>query len=324
MSVYTSVSDSEFSEILKNYSLGEFICSQGIQAGIENTNYFVVTTKGEFVFTLFEKINQQELAFYISLLQELYLSGIACPQPQIDINNQTINIIKEKPFTIVSKLNGNNLTSVNHNQCNAIASQLAKLHTSTSSLSISDTSLLQNRRGQLWRDKAADRLLPQLSNYEVELLSNEIDHYRSFDDTKLPKGIIHADLFKDNALFENDQLTGIIDFYDACYGSYLYDIAITVNAWCTNIGGKLNQDLVSTFLHSYQSIRMLTHAEKQAWPLILRMAATRFWLSRLEDSITPNVPSSKQGTLTHSKDPMEYRLILESHIESDNSLLSSV
>jgi len=308
MSVYTSVSDKEFSEILSLYNLGDFIRSQGIQAGIENTNYFVSTTKGEFVFTVFEKINQQELSLYISLLQELSSAGIACPQPQTDLNKHTINTIKSKPFTFVTRLKGKNLSSINLKQCHAIAIELAKLHNTPLSISIQ---ALQNRRGKEWRENTAKKVLNKLSDNQANLLLSELEIYQSFDDKNLPKGIIHADLFKDNALFENDQLSGIIDFYDACYDSYLYDIAITVNAWCTDENGKLFSALVSSFLQGYQSIRQLTDAELKAWPIMLRIAAMRFWLSRLEDSFI-----QRQGDLTHCKNPEEYQRILQNHIKS--------
>ena len=309
MSVYTSVSDNEFSEILSLYNLGNFISSQGIQAGIENTNYFVTTTKGEYVFTLFEKINQQELKLYISLLKELSIAGIACPQPQEDKNKQTINIIKNKPFTFVTRLRGKNLTSVNTRHCKAIGIELAKLHITPLSVS---KKLLENRRGKNWRENTAKNLLKKLSASDAELLSSELKFYQSFDDTNLPKGIIHADLFKDNALFEKDQLSGIIDFYDACYDNYLYDIAITVNAWCTDKDGELIETLVNSFLQGYQSIRKLTVAELKAWPIMLRMAAMRFWLSRLEDSLI-----QREGDLTHCKNPKEYQHILQNHIKPE-------
>lgn len=321
MSVYTSISDTEFSEILKSYSLGDFISAQGIQAGIENTNYFLNTTKGEYVFTLFEKINHQELDFYISLLQELSIANIACPHPQTDLNNQAINEIKSKPYTIVSRLKGKNLTSVNLEQCKAIAIKLAKLHTTSLASSTPTNILLQNRRGKTWRAKTAEQLINQLPDDEANLISSEINYYQSFDDSNLPKGIIHADLFTDNALFEDNQLSGIIDFYDACYDNYLYDIAITVNAWCINQScpdnkGKLIEAFTDAFLESYQSVRPLTEAEIKAWPIMLRMAAMRFWLSRLEDSLKVNPAASTQGMLTHSKDPREYQQILENHIKS--------
>ena len=321
MSVYTSISDAEFAEILKNYALGDFICAQGIQAGIENTNYFVTTSKGEYVFTLFEKINKQELSFYISLLQKLSIAGIACPQPQADINQQAINEIKNKPFTFVTQLNGKNLTQVNPTQCKVIATELAKLHTAPLSFSTYPDKLLQNRRGKKWREQIAKNIIHQLPKDDAQLLLSELETYHSFDESDLPKGIIHADLFKDNALFEDNQLSGIIDFYDACYDNYLYDIAITVNAWCTDEQGKLIEKLVRPFLQGYQSIRQLTSAEISAWPIMLRMAAMRFWLSRLEDSLSPNRVAPQHNMLTHSKNPEEYRQILKNHIKPRSAVM---
>lgn len=308
MSVYTSLSDNEFSEILKTYPLGNYVRSQGIQAGIENTNYFVTTTNGEYVFTLFEKINKSDLEFYVALLSTISNSAIACPQPQADLNNQVINTIKDKPFIFVSRLKGKNITQVNLNQCKAIATELAKFHTTP--LSISQH--LQNRRGKTWRESTAKRLINKLPANDAELLSNELNSYKSLNEEHLPKGIIHADLFKDNALFEDDKLSGIIDFYDACYDTYLYDIAITVNDWCSDEKGALIEPLVAVFLENYQTIRPLTDAEKNAWPLMLRIAAMRFWLSRLEDSFT-----QRKGDLTHQKNPRVYQQILQNHIVSN-------
>lgn len=305
MSVYTFLSDNEFSEILNTYSIGHFVRSQGIQAGIENSNYFVTTTKGDYVFTLFEKINKQELAFYIALLKTLSASGIACPQPQADTQNQIINSIKNKPFIFVSRLKGKTITQVNLNQCKAIATELAKFHTTP--LSISER--LPNRRGKTWRESTAKKLINKLPANDAELLSNELNSYQSLNEEDLPKGIIHADLFKDNALFEGDKLSGIIDFYDACYDIYLYDIAITVNDWCTDEKGALIKPYVAAFLENYQILRPLTEAEKKAWPIMLRIAAMRFWLSRLEDSFTP-----PKGNLTQRKNPKTYQLILQNHI----------
>lgn len=320
MSVYTSVSDENFSEILKSYSLGQFICSQGIEAGIENTNYFVTTTKGEYVFTLFEKISYEQLKIYISLLQELSLAGITCPQPQLDIHQRAINEIEKKPFVLVSRLKGKNLSTVNNIQCKAIAIELAKIHSASFSNIAPSNPLLQNRRGKIWREHVSKKIINKLSYDDAKLLSNELEAYQSFDDSLLPKGIIHADLFKDNVLFDDNQLSGVIDFYDACYDNYLYDIAITVNAWCINQScadenGKLNESLTRSFLQAYQSIRPLKSSEIKAWPVMLRIAATRFWLSRLEDSLFPNSSISEPDLLTHDKNPDEYRLILQNHVK---------
>ena len=316
MSVYTPISDDEFSEILKSYGLGKFISSRGIEAGIENTNYFITTSKDEYVFTLFEKLSKDEVYFYISLLQELSAAGIACPQPQINLQQHAVSEIKSKPFTLVSRLAGKNVSVVNTEQCKAIATELAKFHSTIFSNSNPANPLLQNRRGKAWREKTANELLTKLSAEDVTLITSELTLYESFDDSKLPKGIIHADLFPDNALFVGNQLSGIIDFYDACYDNYLYDVAITFNAWCSNDAGELNQALATAFLESYQRIRPFSHDEDQAWPIMLRMAAMRFWLSRLEADLVKNSALNGEGILTQAKNPAQYRKILENYTQS--------
>lgn len=311
MSVYTALSENEFSEILKLYDLGDFIHAEGIHAGIENTNYFLNTSKGAYVFTVFEKINKQDLAFYMPLLQKLSAAGIACPQPIINKQNQVINFIKNKPYVIVSRLQGTNILHASPKHCAIIATALAQLHTTP----LTSSQQMVNRRGQTWREQTASALSAQLAAADSELLQQEISCYRSFDDSELPKGIIHADLFKDNVIFNNDQLSGIIDFYDACYDCYLYDIAITVNDWCTDKNGEIIKENIEAFLNGYQSIRTLTNAEKIAWPIMLRIAAMRFWLSRLEDFFL-----QREGDLTQRKNPATYRQILQHHIQKPQSI----
>ncbi|MDH5395677.1 MAG: homoserine kinase [Gammaproteobacteria bacterium] len=311
MSVYTALSENEFSEILKLYDLGDFIHAEGIQAGIENTNYFLKTSKGDYVFTVFEKINKQELEFYIPLLQKLSAAGIACPQPISNKQHQIFNFIKNKPYLIVTRLQGSNILHASPEHCSIIATALAQLHTSPLTFS----QKMINRRGQHWREKTASSLSAQLSANDAKLLQQEISFYQLFDDSELPKGIIHADLFKDNAIFDNGRLSGIIDFYDACYDSYLYDIAITVNDWCTNENGEIIKENIDAFLHGYQSIRKLTQAEKIAWPIMLRIAAMRFWLSRLEDAFL-----QREGDLTQRKNPVTYLQILQHHIQKPQSI----
>jgi homoserine kinase type II len=309
MSVYTSISDKEFSEILNTYPLGQFIRAQGISTGIENTNYFVTTTNGEYVFTLFEKIKPQELKFYISLLDAITASNIACPQPQANKHKKIIGTIKNKPFIFVTRIKGEIVSLVNLDHCKAISIALAKLHSTPLLTPSSVIKPPKNRFGKRWRDHAAKNIMPKLSKNDAKLLSSELVLYERFNYATLPHGIIHSDLFKDNVLFEHNQISGIIDFYDACYDSYLYDVAVTVNDWCTNKEGTLNEIYLASFLINYQTIRPLTDREKSAWPLMLRIAALRFWLSRLEDSLNP-----REGVLTHSKNPNTYKQILQNHI----------
>lgn len=321
MSVYTRVSDETFAEILNHYSLGDFVSATGIQQGIENSNYFLRTTQGEYVFTLFERISSQEVEFYISLLEQLSHADIACPKPQYNKpqHNKPQNIVNQldnQPFTLVSRLNGSTVSDIKLEHVTAVAMELARLHNATIAGIETTNPLLQNRRGNSWREKTAMALSNKLPADEADAIKSELEAYHEFDPSHLPSGIIHADLFPDNAIFDDNQLSGIIDFYDACYGAYVYDVAITLNAWCFTPRGEPIEDFISAFLKSYQSVRPFSDEEGDALPMMLRMAAMRFWLSRLEVFHSENRRHSSHEVLTLSKDPDEYRQILEFHRQS--------
>ena len=309
MSVYTSFTAKDFATFLTRYSLGELVQFEGIQAGIENTNYFVSTTQGEFVFTLFELIRRQELDFYVSLLDKLSASGVACPQPQYDLEHKIINETHGKPFIFVKRLNGESPEQVNARQCEAIATELARFHTTPHGFK----SPVVNRRGISWLKNTAQHLSTRIPEADARLIQNELAKYPSLDDISLPRGIIHADLFRDNTLFVDDQLSGIIDFYDACEDTLLLDVAITVNAWCVKPSGSLNPQLYSAFMAAYQAVRPFTSKEISLWNLMLRRAAMRFWLSRLDAIHHP-----RPGDLTHAKDPGLFKNILLFHIQQKN------
>ena len=313
MSVYTTVSEQEFSHLLSTYNLGTFEKAEGITAGIENTNYFLDTSVGNYVFTIFESINISTLKFYVSLLQEIASSGLPCPVPQHDKNNIVINFINKKPFIIVNRLKGKNIKKVSLEQCKQLALALAKLH----KIKFTNQTQMENRRGQAWRLKTFQQISDKLNPEDKTLIQSELNTYENAFFEHLPVGLIHSDLFKDNVLFENNQLTAIIDFYDACHDYLLYDVAITVNEWCTNDNGLLDEAYLATFITQYESLRPLSLDEKRAWPTMLRMAAMRFWLSRLYDSL-----NQKQGDLTQQKNPDEYRNILIAHLENPDSRIT--
>ncbi len=307
MSVYTPVSDPQFVTLLQQYPLGQFVRARGIEAGIENSNYFIVTSNGEYVFTVFEKIDAATLNTYLALLQRLAANDFPCPHPVANRQQQLAGMIHNKPFTIVTRLQGSNPDTIHPAHCRAIATALAQLH----SINTQGLALPLNRRGKTWRQATAKKLLPLLDEQQAELLQQELAAHAAVDESTLPGGLIHADLFPDNALFAGEQLSGVIDFYDACEGSYLYDVAITVNAWCSNPDGSLDASRYQALLFAYQQIRPFTDNEHAVWPLMLRIAAMRFWLSRLADTLLrPPQPLEKQA-LTHNKDPKEYQRILQ-------------
>ena len=314
MSVYTAVSDNDFATLVESYALGKFIAAEGIKDGIENTNYFIQTSKGEFVFTLFESLDTKALSLYIRLLETLSQNHFPCPAPCANPQGEIIGEYHSRPFIFATRLNGKPPQQVNHSHIRAIATALAQLHSTRFSFSATQQAQLQNRRGNTWREEVAQKIRPMLDNRQAELLEAELKLYRQLDTTTLPCGIIHADLFQDNALFQGDTLCGVIDFYDACYAPYIYDIAITLNAWCSNKEGVLDRTYEKTFLEAYQSVRPLSSAEQTALPIMLRMAATRFWLSRLEA-----LQDRRPGEITQVKDPAEYQAILKAHIQQQTA-----
>ncbi len=309
MSVYTRVSDSDFVSLLEHYALGDFIAAEGIKDGIENTNYFVHSSKGTFVFTLFESLDAEALALYIQLLQTLSENHFPCPMPCANPQGEVIGEYHDRPFIFATRLQGKPVRQVQSHHISAIATALAQLHSTCFPFSDMQQAQLRNRRGDAWRKEVAQKVVPALDHQQAKLLKTELQIYSQLDSTNLPHGIIHADLFKDNALFEKETLSGVIDFYDACYAPYIYDIAITLNAWCSHKDGSPDEQGQQTFLRAYQTIRPLTQPEVRALPIMLRMAATRFWLSRLEA-----IQTRRAGEITHIKDPAEYQAILAAHI----------
>jgi len=308
MAVFTSVSEAELTAWLGDYSLGQLLELQGIASGIENTNYFVTTTNGRFVLTLFEILSADELPFYLNLMAHLARHGIPCPNPVANRHNQFLGTLKGKPACIVSRLSGKSTTAPGSAQCAAIGTMLGQMHIAGQGFS----QIMPNPRGAAWRAATAPQVRPFLDAQQADLLESEIALHARNDYAKLPQGVIHADLFRDNVLLEEDRVSGLIDFYFACSDALLYDVAITVNDWCTHADGTLDASKAQTLLRAYHAVRPLTESERSAWPLLLRVAALRFWLSRLFDKYLP-----RDGELIHAHDPRRFELILQYHIASE-------
>ena len=313
MSVFTPVSEAELRTFLQTYDLGALLEYKGISAGISNTNFFVTTELGKFVLTIFEKETHEELPFFIDLMAHLSDHGIPCPHPIADAQGTYLQTIKGKPAVMVQKLSGVTLNSANVAQCHAIGAGMGSMHKAADAFEQSR----ENERGPSWWKQTADAVIPHLSEDEVTLLQDEIRFQLSHRNDQLPRGIIHADLFCDNTLFDDDCLSGIIDFYFACNDVLLYDLAITANDWCSNGDGTLDSERVSALLSGYNEQRPLTDVEHEDWPVMLRSAALRFWLSRLSDLHFP-----MEGELTHTKDPEEFRRILLDRRERSEELLN--
>ncbi|WP_455207064.1 homoserine kinase [Kaarinaea lacus] len=311
MSVYTSVSQLELEDFLHNYAVGNLLDFQGITAGIENSNYFVDTTQGQYVLTLFEFLKVDELPYYLELMAFLNEHAIPSAHPIADKTHNYVHELNGKPATLMQRLQGKSVLDPDALHCESIGLALAKLHIAGQTFQMQQV----NFRGEEWRQQTAQRLLPLLGSNDAEILKNELIAQLEQNYLGLPQGVIHADLFRDNVLFIDDRLSGILDFYNACNDCLLYDVAITVNDWCIYSNGALDLQRARSLCHAYQSIRPVTENEQKAWPMMLRLAALRFWLSRLWDSQFP-----KAGEMTFQKDPNEFKKILLNRIAESTSL----
>lgn len=311
MSVYTTVSEAELTGWLGDYSLGQLLELQGIASGIENTNYFVTTSNGRFVLTLFEKLTADELPFYLNLMAHLARHGIPCPAPMANRHNQFLGVLNGKPACIVSRLSGKSTTAPTQAQCAALGAMLGQMHIAGQSFS----QIMPNPRGKSWRTATLPQVTPFVNAEQAALLDSEIALHAERSDASLPQGLIHADLFRDNVLLEDDRVGGLIDFYFACTDVLLYDVAITVNDWCMNADGTIDAIRAQTFLRAYHAVRPLQENERLAWPLMLRLAALRFWLSRLFDLHQP-----RDGELIHAHDPVHFERVLKNHIAAGQAV----
>lgn len=277
---------------------------EGISAGITNTNYFVDTPSARFVLTLFEHNRLEELPYYLELMAFLSARGIPCPDPVPDSSGGFANMLNGRPAALVSCIKGRVLENPQPQHCAELGRFLGKLHLAGQQY----PATMDNPRGPGWRNATAQKLLPRLSKEEQQLLQEELDYQSGQPLAGLPKGVIHADLFRDNVLFDGDRLGGAIDFYYACNDVLAYDLAIAVNDWCLNADKSLDQARASALLGAYQQERPLNEDEKRAWPGMLRAGALRFWLSRLHDYHFP-----QPGEMTFAKDPEHFRQILQKH-----------
>lgn len=301
MAVFTSVTAVEANEWLKRYSIGSLTDLAGIATGIENTNYFLTTTQGRFVLTIFEKLTATELPFYLNLMSHLSRHGIPCPAPIADNENQFLDVLKGKPAALVSRLSGSAVMAPDASQCQQVGATLANMHLAGRSY----RDRLAHPRGVAWRRVTAPKVMPFLDGPQQALLQGEMSYQAQFSFEALPQGPIHADLFRDNVLFDGPRIGGIIDFYFAGVDAWLFDVAVTVNDWCVLADGRLEPGRTGALLTAYGAVRPFTNDERAVWPAMLRAAALRFWLSRLYDFYLP-----RPGELVLAHDPDHFRRVL--------------
>ena len=302
MSVFTTVSVDELKPWLQAYPLGDLLELQGIASGISNTNYFVTTTIGRYVLTLFEEHSADELPYFLDLMTHLAERGVPCPHPVRRLDGQQLDMLNGKPAALVSCLRGKDINQATPSHCAEVGRVLAEMHIA----GLDFFGKNHDSRDVVWRTAVANKVTPFLNEDDQAVLNQTMAKQAQLNIEHLPQGVIHADLFRDNVLFDDENVGGVIDFYYACKGVLLYDLAIAVNDWCVDEVGALDSVRVNAMLQAYHIVRPLTQAEVNVWGDMLQIAALRFWLSRLNDYHFP-----QSGELTHAKDPMHFERILK-------------
>lgn len=317
MSVYTAITHDELENFLSHYNVGELKDFRGISDGIENTNYFVDACRDDkdkhFVLTLFEHHGFEEMQYYLNLMHHLADNDVPSANPVADKDGKYLRLLKDKPAALVERLAGDSIRETTISHCEQIGTAMGKMHAAGLSFGSKQT----NPRGPAWCVHTADTLQKKLPDEELKLLNEEINFQKSNRGAELPEGVIHADLFRDNVLWNGEHLSGFIDFYYACDDVLLYDLAVTVNDWCCLEDYSLNHEKVSALLSGYDKHRQLQEIEQQYWPALLRAGALRFWLSRLYDKHFP-----RPGELVHTKNPDEFKAILNDRIARQNEYRS--
>ena len=309
MAVYTSIDSSDLSEWFKKFNLKNFVDFKGISSGVTNSNYVIIMSHSNYILTLFEHNDIEELPFYVDLMTYLNKENFLCPRPIENNSGQALGLLKNKPALMVSFLEGKEIAIRDSNNCYLVGQHLARLHLATNNFPQSN----KNTRDLSWISDVYLNLKEYLPLEDQKIIELEINYHKEIDKVKLPEGIIHGDLFRDNVLFFNDKVSGFIDFYYACNEKFIYDIAIAINDWCIYDDGKINKLLYSEFINGYQSERKLTDNENEYLNSALRLAALRFWLSRLED-----FHNAKEGEITFIKDPNHFKDILVNRQTMEN------
>ena len=297
--------------MLERYTLGDLERLEGIAQGVENTNYFLTTTTGEYVLTLFEHSPRDDIPFYVGLMDHLAHHEVRCPEPMRDDGGEMIAHLNGKPAIIVSKLEGAFDPKPGEDACHEAGHILGLLHV----VAVDYDASLENPRGRAWRESFAKTVASRIPREHAQLIESENRFQAAIDDASLPQGIIHGDYFHDNVLWDEEGEGGVIDFYFACDDVLLYDVAIAVNDWCTNPDATLDHKRAHAFIEGYSIQRPLESFEREAWPAMLRRAALRTWLGRLGYNHFP-----RDSHMTIPKDHEFSRRLLEHHIAHASAL----
>ena len=314
MAVYTVVTEDEARALVQRLGLGALTGLRGIPAGIENTNYFVDTERGHYVLTLFERLDAQQLPYYLWLMKHLAGHGIPVPDPQPGADGALQFTLQGKPAALLTRLPGSHRLAPDLHHVQQVGAMLARMHAAGQDFGRTQPHL----RGLAWWAETVPVVLPFLDAGRAALLREELAFQQaaaaSADGRALPRGPIHADLFRDNVMFDglpgHEKLTGFLDFFFAGTDALLFDIAVCLNDWCCDLdSGRLDEARAATFVAAYETERPLAPAEHRLMPALLRAAALRFWLSRLWDLHLP-----RDAALLQAHDPARFERVLRERI----------
>lgn len=314
MAVYTEVPLAQAAALIDSLQLGTLIELQGITGGIENTNYFVTTERDgastTHVLTLFERLTHAQLPFYLQLMKHLAAQGIPVPDPAANARGEILHTLMDKPAAVVNKLSGRSQLAPGVAHCTAVGAMLARMHLAGQGFEPQQPNL----RGLPWWNDTVPVVLPHLSAEQATLIRAELGYQNhvaaSAAYQALPRGPVHADLFRDNVMFDGDTLTGFFDFYFAGVDTWLFDLAVCLNDWCIVHSAEASDgadqpELVAAFVSAYESVRPLTAAERSLLPAMRRAGALRFWLSRLWDWHLP-----REASMLKPHDPTHFERVL--------------
>jgi homoserine kinase type II len=312
MAVFTEVSFDEAARLINTLGIGELTALKGIASGIENTNYFADTTQGRYVLTLFERLTAEQLPFYLQLMKHLAGKGIPVPDPQADAHGAILHTLCGKPASVVNRLPGSHQLAPDVAHCEQVGAMLARMHAA----GVDYPRFQPNLRGLAWWEETVPVVLPHLDTPQRQLLQDELAYQQQLGKSAafaaLPRGPVHADLFRDNVMFDGHALTGFFDFYFAGIDTYLFDIAVCLNDWCVDLDtGRLVEERASAFVAAYDSERRLGVDERRLMPALLRAAALRFWISRLWDFHLP-----RDASMLKAHDPAHFERVLRERIET--------
>ena len=315
MAVFTEVPQEEARALLHDLGLGELRELRGIHGGIENTNYFATTDQGEYVLTLFERLSAAQLPFYLRLMKHLAQHGIPVPEPHAMPGQKQENLVLQvcgKPAAVVNRLRGHSELAPAPQHCAAVGAMLARMHLVARDFPLSQPNL----RGLAWWNETVPVVLPHVDPDQAALLRSELAFQNHMAASSayaaLPRGAVHGDLFRDNVLFDQGELTGFFDFYFAGADSWLYDIAVCMNDWCVDLPtGAHHAPRARALLDAYGAVRPLSAAERQLLPAMLRAGALRFWISRLWDFHLP-----REAALLKPHDPAHFGRVLRERVSN--------